>query len=81
MSGQIAKMVIENFHTNPNSPLTKREKEVLQMVASGKTFTQIAEKLFIARETTKTHVRNIYSKLQVKCRAEAIALATKEHFI
>jgi DNA-binding NarL/FixJ family response regulator len=81
MSGQIAKMVIENFHTNPNSPLTKREKEVLQMVASGKTFTQIAEELFIARETTKTHVRNIYSKLQVKCRAEAIARATKEHFI
>jgi len=81
MSGQIAKMVIENFHTNPNSPLSKREKEVLQMVASGKTFTQIAEELFIARETTKTHVRNIYAKLQVKCRAEAIARANKEHLI
>ncbi len=81
MSGRIAKMVIENFHTNPNSPLTKREKEVLQMVASGKTFTQISEELFIGRETTKTHVRNIYQKLQVNCRAEAIARANKEHLI
>lgn len=81
ISSRIARMVIESFHRNYDSPLSKRESEILKLVAEGKTFTQIAEKLFIARETTKTHVRNIYRKLEVNCRADAIAKANKEHFI
>lgn len=81
ISSKIAKMVIDSFHKNPNSPLSKRESQILQQVASGKTFTQISEELFIARETTKTHVRNIYRKLAVSCRADAIAKATKDHLI
>lgn len=81
MSSNIARMVIQSFHKNYKSPLSKREAEILQLVASGKTFTQISEELFIARETTKTHVRNIYRKLEVNCRADAIAKANKEHFI
>ncbi len=79
MSSKIAKMVIESFHKNHNSPLSKRESQILQLVASGKTFTQISDQLFIARETTKTHVRNIYRKLEVNCKADAIARATKDH--
>jgi DNA-binding NarL/FixJ family response regulator len=81
ISSKIARMVIESFHRNYNSPLSKRESEILRLVADGKTFTQIAEQLFIARETTKTHVRNIYRKLEVNCRADAIAKANKEHLI
>jgi DNA-binding NarL/FixJ family response regulator len=81
MSTKIAKMVIDSFHRNPNSPLSKRESQILQLVASGKTFTQISEELFIARETTKTHIRNIYRKLEVNCRADAIAKATRDHLI
>lgn len=81
ISSKIAKMVIESFHRNYNSPLSKRESQILQLVAAGMTFTQISEKLFIARETTKTHIRNIYKKLEVNCRADAIAKATKEHLI
>jgi len=81
MSSKIAKMVIESFHINHQSPLTKRESEILALVAIGKTFTQISGQLFIARETTKTHVRNIYKKLEVNCRADAIARANKEHLI
>lgn len=81
MSGRIAKMVIDSFHLNHQSPLTKRESEILRLVAEGKTFTQISDQLFIARETTKTHVRNIYKKLEVNCRADAIARANKEHLI
>ncbi len=81
MSSKIAKMVIQSFHKNHDSPLSKRESQVLELVASGKTFTQISEQLFIARETTKTHVRNIYRKLEVNCRADAIAKATKNHLI
>lgn len=81
MSSKIAKMVIDSFHRNFDSPLSKREAEILRLVADGKTFTQISEQLFIARETTKTHVRNIYRKLEVNCRADAIAKANKDHLI
>jgi DNA-binding NarL/FixJ family response regulator len=81
ISSKIARMVIDSFHINHQSPLTKREEEILRMVAQGKTFTQISGELFIARETTKTHVRNIYKKLEVNCRADAIARANKEHLI
>ncbi len=81
MSSRIAKMVIESFHINYQSPLTQREAEILKLVAEGKTFTQISKQVFIARETTKTHVRNIYRKLEVNCRADAIARANRDHLI
>jgi DNA-binding NarL/FixJ family response regulator len=81
MSSRIARMVIDNFHVNPNSPLTKRETEILQLISEGKTYTQISEELFISKETTKTHIKNIYSKLQVNSKSEAIAKANLEKLI
>lgn len=81
MSSKIARMVIDNFHVNPNSPLTKRETEILQLISEGKTYTQISEELFISKETAKTHIKNIYSKLQVNSKSEAIAKATQDRLI
>jgi len=81
MSSQIARMVIQNFHVNPNSPLTKRETEVLKLVAEGKSYTQISEELFISKETSRSHVKNIYSKLNVNSKSEAISIAKKDHLI
>ncbi len=81
MSSKIARMVIDNFHVNPNSPLTKRETEILQLISEGKTYTQISEELFISKETAKTHIKNIYSKLQVNSKSEAIAKANQERLI
>lgn len=81
MSSKIARMVIDNFHLNPNSPLTKRETEILQLISEGKTYTQISEELFISKETSKTHIKNIYSKLQVRSKSEAIAKANQEKLI
>src|SRR6478609_8348580 len=81
MSSKIARLVIDNFHINPNSPLTKRETEILQLISEGKTYTQISEQLFISKETSKTHIKNIYAKLQVNCKSEAIAKATSEKLI
>ena len=81
MSSKIARMVIDNFHINPNSPLTKRETEILQLISEGKTYTQISEQLFISKETSKTHIKNIYAKLQVNCKSEALAKATLEKLI
>jgi len=81
MSSKIARLVIDNFHVNPNSPLTKRETEILSLIAEGKTYTQISEELFISKETSKTHIKNIYAKLQVKSKSEAIAKANLEKLI
>jgi DNA-binding NarL/FixJ family response regulator len=81
MSSRIARMVIDNYHVNPNSPLTRRETEILQLISEGKTYTQISEELFISKETAKTHIKNIYSKLQVNSKSEAIAKANQDKLI
>ena len=57
--------------------LSKREMEVLQELVNGLSNKEIAEKLFISESTTKTHVSNIYSKLNVNRRSQAI-LVSKE---
>jgi NarL family two-component system response regulator LiaR len=56
-------------------PLSERELEVLDLIAAGLTNSEIAGRLFIAKGTVKRHVNNIYGKLQVHHRAEAIARA------
>jgi len=81
MSTKIARMVIHNFHQNPNSPLTKREKSVLELLSEGKTYSQISGILEISPETAKTHIRNIYSKLQVNKKSDAIEIATQHKLI
>ncbi|GMQ31528.1 response regulator transcription factor [Algoriphagus confluentis] len=81
MSSKIARMVIHNFHSNPNSPLSEREKDVLRLIAEGKSYSQVADLLFISKETSKTHIKNIYSKLQVNSKSEAIELAKSKRYI
>ena len=56
-------------------PLTPREREVLRLIAAGRSNPEIAEELVIAVTTVKTHVKNIYGKLQVGNRFEAAARA------
>lgn len=51
--------------------LTEREREILNLIASGETNNQIAERLTISLKTVRNHVANIYSKLQVADRAQA----------
>ncbi len=81
MSSKIAKMVVASFQKNPNSPLSPRETEVLELLAKGKSYSMIAQELFVTKETAKSHIKNIYSKLQVNSKSEAIAKATKEKLI
>ncbi len=54
-------------------PLTTREKEILSLIAIGKGNREIAENLNIEEKTVKNHINNIYSKLQIKSRYEAIS--------
>lgn len=58
--------------------LTKRQIEVLRLLADGKTNKQIASALHIAEETVKTHIRAIFGKLNVRHRTEATALAMRQ---
>jgi DNA-binding NarL/FixJ family response regulator len=55
--------------------LTVREQEILALIAEGKTNTEIAEKLVISLKTVRNHVSNIFSKLQVADRAQAVIRA------
>lgn len=81
MSINIARKVISSLHINRNSPLTKRETTILQLLSDGKSYHEISETLFISRDTVKTHLKHIYAKLYVKSRAEAVAKANKEKLI
>ncbi len=82
MSNKIAKMVVESFQLNhEDNTLSKREKEVLTLLAKGKTYSTIAVELFISKTTVRTHIRNIYQKLHVNSKAEAIRLANEKKMI
>lgn len=81
LSRKIARMVIEELHTNLNSVISKRERQVMQMIASGMTYSEISELLNISRQTSKTHIRNIYTKLKVNSKSQAIAKAKEERII
>jgi LuxR family maltose regulon positive regulatory protein len=56
-------------------PLSERELEVLQLIAEGLTNPEIAARLFLALNTVKTHSRNIYGKLGVHSRTQAVSRA------
>ncbi len=81
MSTDIARKVIQSFHQNMQSPLSPRETEVLQLLAKGKSYTMIADELFINKETVRTHIKNIYQKLNVNSKASAIEKASKDKLI
>lgn len=72
------------IHENKNSKIpviTRREKEVLLLIADGLTNNQIAEKLFISSATVDTHRTSLLSKFEVKNTANLIRLATQLNFI
>ncbi|MGN7784583.1 response regulator [Niabella sp. 22666] len=77
MSSQIARLVVLNFAATKtaeiySNELSRRENEILQLLSRGFRYKEIATQLFISIETVRTHIRNIYEKLQVKTRAEAL---------
>jgi DNA-binding NarL/FixJ family response regulator len=64
-----------------NKKLSVREMEVLNLIAEGKGNKQIADMLFISVETVKTHIKNIFRKLKVKNRVDAIRISRKKKII
>lgn len=77
ISTQIARKVIGSFKDKevPSSDwknLSNREKEILDLLSKGFRYKEVAIKLFISTDTVRTHIRNIYEKLQVNSRTEAL---------
>lgn len=65
----------------PAARLTRREHQVLALIAAGRTNREIAETLYVSHRTATTHVTNILAKLGVTSRTEATALALKQNLI
>ncbi len=82
----IAKRMIETFNLRKKQSeteyqLSARELEVLQFLVQGMNYKMIAAKIFLSPETIRNHIKNIYEKLHVHSRSEAVAKAMKERII
>ncbi len=78
MSPQIARKVIDYFKKpetkkEPESELTPREQEIVVGLVDGLSYKMIADRMDIAIDTVRAHIRNIYKKLHVNSKAEVIA--------
>ena len=71
----------ETEEENLLSYLTQREEEVLELLTQGITYKGVASKLFISETTVKTHVNNIFQKLQVNDRTQAVLYAINNGFL
>ncbi|MBP9688373.1 MAG: response regulator transcription factor [Bacteroidia bacterium] len=76
MNAQIARKVVASFNkpklNKTAEELTKRELELLELLSKGYRYKEIADKLFISQDTVRSHIRNIYVKLHVNSKIEAI---------
>lgn len=77
-STHIARKVVQHFHSAPppaneSEALSPREKEVIELLAAGYIYKEIADTLAIGLETVRTHVKRICVKMQVRNRVEAVA--------
>ena len=85
MSPEVARRVIDYFKENPlskiSSKLSEREIQILESLIDGLSYKAIGEKLFLSVHTVRFHLHNIYEKLHVKSRAEAVSLAIKNKLL
>ena len=83
MSSNIARRVVSSFKKfeNLETNLTKREIEVLRLLCQGKSYKVIADSLYVSPNTIRFHLKNIYKKLQVNSKYEAVIKASKENIV
>lgn len=81
MSPGVARRVLQSFRESKSDEavedLSAREREVLQYLAQGYTYKRISAECGITIDTTRTHIKNIYTKLHVNCGTEAVAKAMR----
>ena len=85
MTPGIARQVL-SFLARPAKPnasyhLSERENTVLKLLVDGFSYKMIGAEMFISIDTVRSHIRNIYEKLQVHSRGEAVAKATKDNIV
>jgi DNA-binding NarL/FixJ family response regulator len=81
ISPSVARMIIESIHIARVTPLTSRETEVLRLITQGNSYSLIAKELNISKETSKTHIRNIYKKLNVSSKSQVVRRAMEERYV
>lgn len=89
MSPRIARKMLRMLTTapapksanQPESSLSSREIEILKKMVDGKDYKEIADQLFISPNTVRNHIANIYEKLHITSRAQAVKLAIKNKWI
>ncbi len=81
MTASIARMVISSFLRPSHEVLTPRESEILSQLCEGKSYKMIANDLFISKGTVHSHIKNIYRKLKVNSKSQAVAKAFQNKLI
>ena len=85
MNSSIATQVLQMFAGmspgDENYGLTEKEKAVLKSLVDGNSYKMVAAALNISIDTVRTHIRNIYEKLQVNSKSEAVAKALKNRIV
>ncbi len=83
MNMEIARLVVNSFHTVPkaNYRFTERETEILKKLCDGHSYKMIGFDLDIHINTVKFHIKNIYSKMQVNSKGEAVSKAIRENVV
>ena len=87
MSSGIARKVLEYFSKPANTDkkdkyqLTTREREILQRLLAGDSYKMIADNCFVSIGTVYSHINNVYKKLQVNSKSEAVIKALKERIV
>jgi DNA-binding NarL/FixJ family response regulator len=81
LSPIVARVIVNSLHVSRISPLTHREGEVLKLITQGNSYSRIASELNISKETSKTHIRNIYRKLNVKTKSDVVRKAFEERIV
>jgi len=81
LSPVVARIIVESMHISRISPLTHREGEVLKLITQGNSYSRIATELNISKETSKTHIRNIYRKLNVKTKSDVVRKAFEDRIV
>jgi len=86
MTSSIAAQVLNMFSemhatNNEDYNLSKREKDVLQLLVNGYSYKMIAAEMFISIDTVRSHIKKIYEKLQVNSKSEAVAKAFKNRIV
>jgi DNA-binding NarL/FixJ family response regulator len=82
MSPSVAREIVQHLmggRVSKATILSERQKQILELLVEGKSYSAIGKDLFISTETVRSHIKNMYRTLEVNNKAEAIAMYLKGH--